>query len=126
MIIAVDIDNTITAFPDLFKFFFKAYQDQGAKVGIITVRPEKDKEVVLKALEEIGINPDFFIAMPDKMRELEFSSGIFKALVCNYLGVDVLYDDFESDDNGMMGDFFTYNQKTKPFTSFAYNPEHSK
>jgi hypothetical protein len=123
MIVAVDLDGMLIAYPEYFKFFFKAYQSQGAKVGILSARPASEKDFIEDALNKVGIKPDFVMLMPDDMKQRDVSPGIFKAIVCNELGVDVIYDDFQYDDNKMMGDFFTYNQRTKPFTSFAYDPE---
>lgn len=126
MIVAWDLDGMLLAFPDYAKFFFKAFQDQGVKVGVLTGRPTKEKEMITKALEEVGIHPDFVTTMPDNLKVRSFPVGIFKGIVCTNLKVDVLYDDFESDDPTMMGDFFTYNQSTTIFTGFAYNPDPPK
>lgn len=126
MIIAWDLDGMLLAFPDYAKVFFEAFQKQGAKVGILSGRPAKEKEAIEEALDEVGIEPDFVTLMPDKLKEMDFPVGIFKGIVCTQLEVDVLYDDFQSDDPTMMGDFFSYNQKTTIFTGFAYNPDPPK
>lgn len=121
--IGVDLDGILISFPGYFQLFFKAMQGQGVKVGIITARPASQKDDLRKELEKVGIKPDFFVAMPDNLKESNFPQGIFKGIVCTELKIDVLYDDFQASDPTMLGDFFTYNQGTIPFTSFAYKPE---
>lgn len=123
MIIAVDLDGMLFAFPDFFQKFFPAMQSQGNKVGILSARPDGQKEEVTNFLKENGIAPDFFIGMPEDKRKEGFSQGIFKAVVCNELGVDILFDDFQYNDSQMLADFFTWNNKTTPFTGWAYRPQ---
>jgi ribonucleotide monophosphatase NagD (HAD superfamily) len=36
------------------------------------------------------------------------------------VGIDVLFDDFQCDDPKMLAEFFSINQTTIPFTSWAY------
>jgi len=129
MVVACDLDGMLLAFPSFFSHFFKAMQNEEGhpnKIGILTGRAESQKEKMVEVLNKMDIHPDFFIGMPDDMREKEYPAGIFKATVCNELGVDLLFDDFETDDPQMLADFFSLNQKTVPFTSFAYDPDKVK
>lgn len=129
MVVCVDLDGMLLAFPDFFSHFFKAMQnekDHPNQIGILTGRTESQKDELVKILEKMDIHPDFFIGMPDDLKKKDFPVGMFKAKVCNELGVDLLFDDFETDDPQMLADFFSMNQKTVPFTSFAYNPDKLK
>lgn len=123
MIIAVDLDGMLLAFPDFFSGFFKTMQSNSNAVGILTGRPESEKEEILKALAGIDIKPDFYIGMPDEMKKQDFPPGIYKATVCNDLKVDLLFDDFQTNDPKMLADFFSMNQTTVPFTSWAYKTD---
>lgn len=91
-------------------------QSQGHQVGILTGRPEADKDENLKLLAEYGIKPDFFVGKPD---DSGLENGSFKAAVCTKLGIDVLFDDFEADNPQMLACFFASNQTTTPFTSWS-------
>jgi hypothetical protein len=39
--------------------------------------------------------------------------------VCNELGADVLFDDFQANDPRMLAEFFSLNTTTIPMTSWA-------
>ena len=110
----------LLSFPAFFAEFCRCMQSGGNKVGILTARSEDQKDTLLAQLADSGITPDFFIGKPNN---LEVSDGTFKALVCQELGIDLLFDDFEASDPSMLGDFFAANYSTVPFTSWAYNPE---
>lgn len=122
MIVAVDYDQMITAFPEYFKVFFSAMQKAGNKIGVLSGRKESERNEIEKTIDSYDIEPDFCILMTDDIAG-KYPVGIFKAKVCNYLGVDVLYDDFQYSDHAMLSDFFSINSTTIPMTSFAYQPE---
>lgn len=125
-IVAVDCDGMLFSFPEFFAHFFNAMQASGSSVGVLTARPDDQKEAILDALEKIGIKPSFFVGLPKDIEGKEISHGLFKAKVCNELEVDLLFDDFQTSDNAMLADFFSNNQKTVPFTSWAYTPDAHK
>lgn len=113
----------LLAFPKFFSNFFAAMQaHDGNRVGILTSRRASEKDQMLEILKQMNITPDFYVAMPDDMKDKDYPQGIFKGIVCNDLEVDLLFDDFLSDDPTMIADFFTTNQRTTPFTSWAYDP----
>ena len=120
MIIGCDLDGMLVEFPEFFQEFFKDFQKGDNKIGIITYRPSEEREGILEYLTRLGIKPDFYIDRAGVVGDTP--PGVFKATVCNELGVDLLFDDFQSDDPNMLGDFFTHNVKTVPFTSWAYSP----
>lgn len=123
MIIAVDLDGMLLAFPEFFAHFFPSMQAAGNVIGILTTRDDGKKDEILEELEsKLGIKPQFFITMPNSFED-EMSHGKFKAKVCNDLEVDILFDDFQASDNKMLAEFFSINQRTVPFTSWAYEPK---
>lgn len=124
--VAVDIDGILSAYPEYFQFFIKAMQNAGAKVIVLTARPSDELEELGEVFKKVDINPDYLITMPEKMKEMRFPPGIYKAFICKYLQINVLYDDFQSNDPEMISDFFEYNQDTIPFSSFAYDPNKDK
>ena len=120
LVVGVDLDGMLLAFMPFFKVFFACLQAGGNKVGILTARPEHDKEENLAQLKDLGITPDFYVGKPD---DTNLPDGVFKAAVCTKLGIDLLFDDFESSNPQMLGDFFATNATTVPFTSWAYDPK---
>src|SRR6266566_4899474 len=115
MRIAVDLDGTILSFPDFFKEFFKAMQSTGNSVGILTRRPDEESKKMIEVLASMGIKPDFYVGMPRGIDKKNYPAGIFKGIACKDLEIDVLFDDFESDNPQMLADFFSVNQHTEPF-----------
>jgi len=116
MLIALDLDGIVFSYPGFFQTFAAAMQAAGNKVGILTGRPQSQKDALLEQLKSLGIAPDFFIGKPD---DSQLPNGVFKAIACRDLGIDVLFDDFQCDDPTMLADFFSLNQQTIPFTSWA-------
>jgi hypothetical protein len=120
MIIALDIDGVVGTYPKFFEMFIPAMQSKGAKVGILTGRPESDKNAVVKALEGAGLKLDFYLFKPQEFEK--FPNGVWKAVVCRYLGVDFLFDDFQHDDPEFVSDFVdVVGNTTVPFTTFHYD-----
>lgn len=120
MIVAIDLDGMLLAFPDFFKTFVPAMQAGGCKVGVLTARTEDEKDGIEEALKEGGFKMDFCVTKPS---DFSSSDGTFKAIVCKEFDVDILFDDFETNDPKMLADFFSVNTHTVPFTSWAYDPE---
>jgi hypothetical protein len=55
MKIAVDLDGTISEFPEFFKAFTKAMSRSGCKIYIVTDRPPGTEEQVAEQLQGYGI-----------------------------------------------------------------------
>ena len=55
MKIAVDIDGTITAYPDFFKLFTKAMTEIGCEIHVLTDREPGTEKGVAEELENYGI-----------------------------------------------------------------------
>jgi len=121
--VACDLDRTVFSFPKFFKDFFEAMQAGHNKVGILTARGTSQKKELVEAVKTIGINPDFFITMPDDLRDTHMGVGIFKGKICKDLNIDILFDDFVYSDPKIIADFFSVNTTTIPFTSWAYKPD---
>jgi phosphoglycolate phosphatase-like HAD superfamily hydrolase len=117
---AVDLDGMLLAFPHVLIPLLATLQKAGARVGVLTARPDHEQEDIGKAAAEVGFTPDFVVCKPDDLAPLP--DGVFKAEVCTKLGIDVLYDDMESDNPTMIADFFAHNTHTVVFTSWAYQP----
>jgi len=90
MVIAFDIDDTITRHPPFFSFLTKALVEAGHQVVIITFR--EDRRMVSADLARMGIvftklvtstTKDLLAADPDK----------WKARVCKRMGVEVFFED---------------------------------
>jgi|GEM_PF-3435838 len=116
--IAVDLDYTILAFPDFFKVLFEAFQKQGHQVGILTARPSAYDDENKKFLSSIGFSPDFYISKSEEYSSMPV--GMFKGIVCKTKNIDVIFDDFEHSNPKIVGDFFSVNEITIPFTSWGF------
>ena len=53
--IAVDLDGTISEYPEFFKLFTKAMSQAGCKIYIVTDRPPGTEENVAEQLQGYGI-----------------------------------------------------------------------
>ena len=58
MKIAVDLDGTISEYPEFFKLFTKAMSQAGCRIYIITDRPPRTEENVAEQLQSYGITYD--------------------------------------------------------------------
>ena len=58
MKIAVDLDGTISEYPEFFKLFTKAMSQAGCKIYIVTDRPPGTEEMVAEQLQSYGIKYD--------------------------------------------------------------------
>jgi len=79
--IAVDLDGTISEYPQFFKLFTKAMSQAGCKIYILTDRPPGTEEQVSEQLQSYGITYDIIKIISQK------SQYILKE------GITVLYDD---------------------------------
>lgn len=59
MKIAVDLDGTISEYPQFFKLFTKAMSQAGCKIYVVTDRPPGTEQVVSEQLGSYGITYDF-------------------------------------------------------------------
>ncbi len=58
MKIAVDLDGTISEYPEFFKLFTKAMSQAGCRIYILTDRPPGTEEMVAEQLQSYGITYD--------------------------------------------------------------------
>jgi len=58
MKIAVDLDGTISEYPQFFKLFTKAMSQAGCKIYIVTDRPPGTEQLVSEQLQGYGITYD--------------------------------------------------------------------
>ena len=79
--IAVDLDGTISEYPQFFKLFTKAMSQAGCKIYILTDRPPGTEEMVAEQLQSYGITYDVVKITSQK------SKYILKE------GIAALYDD---------------------------------
>jgi len=88
MIVGIDIDGTITAFPEFFSIFTKSLRKSGAEIHIITARAPD--QYTKEELESIDI-------VYDHLHEWDFdtyeeTSSEWKARVCQENNVTILFD----------------------------------
>ena len=81
MKIAIDLDGTISEYPDFFKLFTKTMQKAGCRIYIVTDRPQGSEEQVAEELKNYGITYDFIEITSDKARYILKKN------------INVLYDD---------------------------------
>ena len=66
MKIAIDLDNTITEFPEFFSIFSRAMRREGCRVHIVTNRPEGTENEIVNELNEYRISYDEIQITADK------------------------------------------------------------
>ena len=81
--IAVDLDGTISEYPQFFKLFTKAMSQAGCRIYILTDRPPGTEEMVADQLQSYGITYDVVKITSQK------SEYILKE------GIGVLFDDVD-------------------------------
>ena len=84
MKIAVDLDGTISEYPEFFKLFTKAMKQAGCKIYILTDRPAGTEDIVVEQLRGYGITYDFIEITGEK------NQYILKE------GIKVLFDDVDA------------------------------
>ncbi len=107
MILALDIDDTITAMPEFFSLVTHAVKDRGGKVFIVSTRHdvEEVRGETEEMLAEHGIAYDglHLIADMDRAQEIcphedldEYQRWVWQKVdYCVRMGVDVCFDDDE-------------------------------
>jgi len=109
MKIAFDLDGTITAHPEFFKTLYDAWVAKtGSLPYILTARMERDREVTVAQLRELGmltyIDPDHQLQMYPHSYVWPFKSAddeeyikqqhtVWKVEMCRRLDVSILIDD---------------------------------
>jgi len=90
MVVALDIDDTITRHPEFFAFLSRRLLDEGHKVVIITFREDRQATRVL--LDNLGIA---FSTLVTSSLEAHLTHGVdeWKAAVCREHAVDVFFED---------------------------------
>jgi hypothetical protein len=88
MHLALDLDDTITAWPAAFKLFAQAVRSAGGTVTIITLRREREAAIADLARHEVPY--DRLETPPEDRTRNVFE---WKAERCRDLAVDVLIDD---------------------------------
>ncbi|UCF00001.1 MAG: hypothetical protein JSV82_02760 [Planctomycetota bacterium] len=83
MKIAVDLDGTISEYPEFFKVFTKAMSKTGCKIYVLTDRPPETEDVVAYELQRYGIKYDVIKITGEK------SQYILEE------GIKVLFDDID-------------------------------
>jgi ribonucleotide monophosphatase NagD (HAD superfamily) len=68
MKIAVDLDGTISEYPEFFKLFTKAMSQTGCRIYILTDRPPGTEEMVAEQLQSYGITCDTIKITSEKSR----------------------------------------------------------
>lgn len=81
MKVAVDLDATITAYPEFFRFFCSAMMGVGCEVHIVTDREAGTEDAVRGLLAEHGIAYDRIMITRDKV-----------GYICGE-GIEALFDD---------------------------------
>jgi hypothetical protein len=81
--IAIDLDGTISEYPDFFRILIDAVRAAGCRVYIVTDRPPGTESEVASQLAEYGIGYDTIKITGEK------SSYILRE------GIDVLFDDVD-------------------------------
>jgi hypothetical protein len=83
MKIAVDLDGTISEYPEFFKLFTKAMSQAGCKIYVVTDRPTGTEEQVSEQLQSYGITYDIIKITRQKSRYIVDE------------GITVLFDDVD-------------------------------
>lgn len=92
MVIAFDIDDTITRHPAFFSFISQALVQAGHRVLIITFRDESSRSDTESELAEWGIAYDQLICWSMSSCDLA-DVDRWKAMVCREHGVELFFED---------------------------------
>lgn len=122
-VIATDIDGVLDMpiLSDFFQISIPLWQKVGIKVGILTSRPESDKQIVAKVLEKCKLKMDFLAFMPDEFKNQNLPPGVWKGVLCRLMKVDILYDDFQRDNPQFVADFVGIARDTQVLNPLSYN-----
>lgn len=83
MKIGIDLDGTISEYPEFFALFSRAMSDAGCTIYVITDRPVGSEKSVKQELEQYGITYDSLKITSDKAGFIEDN------------GIEVLFDDMD-------------------------------
>jgi len=103
---AVDLDGVADTHSTFFQISIPLWQKVGIKVGILTSRPESDRQPVIEVFEKVGLKLDFYMFMPDSLKNADLPAGVWKGILCRIIAADILWDDFEHGNIQMIADFF--------------------
>ncbi|MFI4862337.1 MAG: hypothetical protein ACIAXF_16860 [Phycisphaerales bacterium JB063] len=92
MIIALDIDDTITERPAFFALLSRAFSQAGHRVLIITFRDETSRATTEADLQAWGIVYDELVCWSSACIGVD-DIDAWKASVCREKGVDVFFED---------------------------------
>jgi len=81
--IAIDLDGTISEYPEFFKLFTKAMSQAGCEIYVVTDRPAGAEEIVAEELRGYGITYD----------EIKITG--WKSRYILKEGITVLFDDVD-------------------------------
>jgi hypothetical protein len=90
MIIAFDIDDTITRHPEFFSFITNALRDAGHTVLVITFR--QDRLSTESDLREWNIAYDTLVTWVPQ-EHMKYGVNEWKAAICREHGVEIIFED---------------------------------
>lgn len=95
--IAIDLDGTMWAHPELFSEMARALKARGHSVGILTANHVSRERENRARLRQVGFpRPDFFVSK--KTEELMIPPRTWKPRVMHARGIDYLFDDLHSNE----------------------------
>lgn len=113
MVVAIDLDGTSFAYPDLFAHLMRSLQAQGHTVGILTAHHVSRQQEDLFQLFQLGFpKPDFYIGKHTD--ELSIPSKRWKPKVMHELGIEYLFDDYNSDEIKLISTKESLQDGTRP------------
>jgi hypothetical protein len=101
MKIAVDLDGTISEYPEFFRLFCKVMREAGCRIYIVTDRPEGTEDVVAEQLEEYGVTYDVIKITGEKSRYILEE------------GIEVLFDDVDEYFRDLPGEVAVFKIRQK-------------
>jgi hypothetical protein len=124
MIVGIDIDDTLSAFPEFFIELGNMIRSNCGKVYIITglgydVAHEKLKKYPTGFYDDIVTTQsynEFERSLIGKIHSNEMIVGIFKQRVCKELNVDIMFDD-QALYHRHLGDVPIFDVRQKKFLS---------
>ena len=101
MHVALGIDETITAQPELFALLARALRREGHRVTVVTLR--RSRAGALETLRALGIEHDELVTLP---MDHEGCVVAWKLDRLHALACDVVFDDLPAIANGLRHDVF--------------------
>lgn len=113
MKLGLDIDQTITSYPELFRFMAQAWIAAGGEVHFVTARPETERPRTVRELFALGFAfaikdgaharaanlhmfPDFYLwpyESEEHATRIREEAAQWKATTCSLLELTILFDD---------------------------------